>query len=164
MKLTFLRGKNFLSFKDVNLNFKDQTIIVGPNNSGKSNLVRALKFARDICLNSFEEEVKLFLNKHANERKFELKIGFRLDEEEKKDLSSFTKIYANILSNNLRVLIDDLVNLSLEKLDQKAIEKLLKEMSQEVILYVFNLIHSGSIVIQYDGNLQTILLCLLNLK
>lgn len=152
MKLTFLRGKNFLSFKDVNLNFKDQTIIVGPNNSGKSNLVRALKFARDICLNSFEEEVKLFLNKHANERKFELKIGFRLDEEEKKDLSSFTKIYANILSNNLRVLIDDLVNLSLEKLDQKAIEKLLKEMSQEVILYVFNLIHSGSIVIQYDGN------------
>ncbi|MDL1970156.1 MAG: AAA family ATPase [Candidatus Desulfofervidaceae bacterium] len=43
MKLTFLQAKNFLSFKNMHLPFEDQIIVVGSNNAGKSNLIRALK-------------------------------------------------------------------------------------------------------------------------
>ncbi len=70
MKLTFLHAKNFLSFKDMCLSFKDQIIIVGPNNVGKSNLIHALKFAGDICRYSFEGEVEAFTHKYGGEKGF----------------------------------------------------------------------------------------------
>jgi len=44
MKLTTAKIKNFKSLGDVDLNFRNLTILVGSNSSGKSNSLEALKF------------------------------------------------------------------------------------------------------------------------
>ncbi|MFN5592250.1 MAG: AAA family ATPase, partial [Aphanizomenon sp.] len=44
LKLISARIKNFKSLGDVDLNFRDLTILVGPNASGKSNCLEALRF------------------------------------------------------------------------------------------------------------------------
>jgi predicted ATPase len=48
MKLTTARIKNFKSLGDVHLSFRDLTILVGSNSSGKSNSLEALKFLKDL--------------------------------------------------------------------------------------------------------------------
>ena len=42
--ITKLRVRNFLSLKDVDVRLGMRNVLLGPNNSGKSNLVRALRF------------------------------------------------------------------------------------------------------------------------
>ncbi|MHA1235766.1 MAG: AAA family ATPase [Promethearchaeota archaeon] len=42
MQIKKLSVMNFKSFKELNFNFKKINIILGPNNSGKSNLFRFL--------------------------------------------------------------------------------------------------------------------------
>lgn len=48
MKLTTTRIKNFKSLGDVDLNFRNLTILVGSNSSGKSNSLEALSFLKDL--------------------------------------------------------------------------------------------------------------------
>lgn len=48
MKLSRIKIKNFKSFEDVDVTFNDFNIIIGSNASGKSNLIDAIKFMRDI--------------------------------------------------------------------------------------------------------------------
>lgn len=48
LKLTSARIQNFKSLGDVTLNFRDLTILVGPNSSGKSNCLQSLNFLNNI--------------------------------------------------------------------------------------------------------------------
>ena len=49
MRIRYIKARNFLSFKDVKIPLnEDLNIIVGPNNSGKTNIVRALELVADI--------------------------------------------------------------------------------------------------------------------
>lgn len=50
MKLSSLSLKNWRNFTSVNVQLQERVFIVGPNAAGKSNLLDALKFLRDICL------------------------------------------------------------------------------------------------------------------
>lgn len=50
MRLAFLSLKNWRNFASVAVHLQDRVFVVGPNASGKSNLLDALKFLRDICL------------------------------------------------------------------------------------------------------------------
>jgi len=166
MKVTFIQARNFLSFKNISLPCKqengkpkEKVIIVGPNNAGKSNLIRALKFARDVCRYSFKEEAGAFTNKYSGERSFELEIGFYLDEE-RKDLKSFTEIYAHTALSDINIDYNDWKDIvqSNKTLGRKTIgeintcmSKSLKEASQKLIMFISNLIHSSSIVVQYNG-------------
>ncbi len=100
MKLLFLKSKNFLSldgeiFFGKENNLQKRIIIVGPNNVGKTNIVRALKFIRERCEHTFKGSAISFVNKYSKRREFELEIGYRLDEEEKRDLELFLEIYIN---------------------------------------------------------------------
>jgi len=47
MRITKLRLKNFLSFKEEKLELGDLTILVGPNGAGKTNVLRALRLLGD---------------------------------------------------------------------------------------------------------------------
>ncbi len=160
MKLTFLHAKNFLSFKDMCLSFKDQIIIVGPNNVGKSNLIHALKFAGDICRYSFEGEVEAFTHKYGGEKDFELEIGFCLDEEEREDLNSFTEIYIDTQLENIRIEDNDIRNLptqsnisNQETVDRVHLSKVFEEASKELMLLISrSTIRPCSIVIQNNGD------------
>ena len=51
LKLISARIKNFKSLGDVNLNFRDLTILVGANASGKSNSLAALGFLNELLMN-----------------------------------------------------------------------------------------------------------------
>jgi putative ATP-dependent endonuclease of OLD family len=49
MKIKSIEMKNFLSFSDTKINFKDDlNLIVGPNESGKTNIFRAVTFLWDL--------------------------------------------------------------------------------------------------------------------
>lgn len=54
MRIKSIRIKNLLSFKDAKFNFKEYNVIVGPNNAGKTNLVRILRALADGNLNNFD--------------------------------------------------------------------------------------------------------------
>ena len=49
-----LHLKNFLSYKDVSIDFNDFNVIVGANASGKSNLIKALSAIRNLMLGGFQ--------------------------------------------------------------------------------------------------------------
>ena len=71
MKLRYLKAKNVLSFRDegIELEFDPYNVIVGPNDSGKTNLFRVL--------NMRARAIKFFcggsraLNKSSPERKYD---------------------------------------------------------------------------------------------
>ncbi len=49
MQITRLKLKNWRNFTQVDLALKDRLFITGPNASGKSNLLDAFRFVRDIA-------------------------------------------------------------------------------------------------------------------
>lgn len=49
MKITHLTLKNWRNFLHVDVDLAERTFVVGPNASGKSNLLDAIRFLRDIC-------------------------------------------------------------------------------------------------------------------
>lgn len=50
--LEYIRIQNFKSLKDVKLNLKQINLLIGANNSGKSNLLKALEFIGKMLFNT----------------------------------------------------------------------------------------------------------------
>jgi AAA15 family ATPase/GTPase len=50
LKLVSAKIQNFKSLGDVKLSFRDLTIIVGSNSSGKSNSLEALNFLKNLLI------------------------------------------------------------------------------------------------------------------
>jgi len=63
-----IRIQNFRSLEDVTLEFQDVNLLIGPNNSGKSNLFKAFKFLGDVFRNRIDKEklVSQFFLKKIN--------------------------------------------------------------------------------------------------
>jgi len=59
MKIRKLKVKNFKSFKELNLELSDFNILIGPNASGKSNIVHLFEFLRDISKHGLENAISL---------------------------------------------------------------------------------------------------------
>ncbi len=57
MRITHLRLKNWRNFSNVNVSLQDRVFIVGPNASGKSNLLDALRFLKEVVTNNFQNAV-----------------------------------------------------------------------------------------------------------
>ena len=49
MIITRLKLENWRNFTDVDIPLRDRAFIVGPNASGKSNLLDAIRFLRDVA-------------------------------------------------------------------------------------------------------------------
>ena len=58
MRITHLRLKNWRNFDNVDVSLQDRVFIVGPNASGKSNLLDALRFLKEVVTNNFQNAVK----------------------------------------------------------------------------------------------------------
>ena len=59
MRVSNLTLRNFKSFKEVSVPFRPFNVIIGPNASGKSNLVQAFRFLKDIFDHGLENAVSL---------------------------------------------------------------------------------------------------------
>ena len=49
MRLTHLTLKNWRNFKQADFDMQDRMFVIGPNASGKSNLLDALRFLRQVA-------------------------------------------------------------------------------------------------------------------
>lgn len=104
LKLTSAKIQNFKSLGDVTLNFRDLTILVGANSSGKSNCLEALNFlserAEEGTPPSDSDTIKKILKIDAhtginiaitiqddNEKKADYKITLNTTNSDKKILS-----------------------------------------------------------------------------
>ncbi len=59
MRVTSLTLQNFKSFRDVTIPFRPFNVVIGGNASGKSNLVQAFQFLKDIADHGLENAVSL---------------------------------------------------------------------------------------------------------
>ena len=59
MAIKKIRVSNFASFEDMELELGDFNVLIGPNASGKSNVIRIFKFLRDIGKSGLENAVSL---------------------------------------------------------------------------------------------------------
>ena len=57
MRITRLQLKNWRNFKNADFSLRDRVFIVGPNASGKSNLLDAIRFLRDVASSGFGQAV-----------------------------------------------------------------------------------------------------------
>ena len=59
MRVTKLSLRNFKSFRDVTIPFRPFNVVIGANASGKSNLIQAFQFLKDIADHGLENAVSL---------------------------------------------------------------------------------------------------------
>lgn len=109
IKLITAKIKNFKSLGDIELNFRDLTIIVGANSSGKSNCLEALRFLRltlfhptlppaeimPIFLRNSKEKIilKIAVEDDKNQAEYSLHIG--LNNKNTKTLIASEKLLIN---------------------------------------------------------------------
>ena len=79
MQIESITIKNLLSFKDAKFNFKKYNVIVGPNNAGKTNLVRILQALVNGNLADFSMIKKM---KHSAGVKSEIRLAVETTDEE----------------------------------------------------------------------------------
>lgn len=83
MKLRYLRARNVLSFgnKDVKFEFSPFSIIAGPNDSGKTNLLRALSLIEK-AFDYRKPPLDEILFRGESDRSLHLEVGVELDDTE----------------------------------------------------------------------------------
>jgi len=82
MKLRQLRIHNYRSIKDLELEVPDMLVLVGPNNHGKSNILRAIEFGLSTSVKPHPED--FFLCRPQDDRDLWVEMTFdRLTEQEK---------------------------------------------------------------------------------
>ncbi len=80
MKLISARIRNFKSLEDVTLNFRDLTIIVGANATGKSNCLKALEFLKELLDRRSFPKAKIIRNKYLRKNNNDLSLEINLQE------------------------------------------------------------------------------------
>lgn len=126
MKLRTLRIKNFLSFGDepqkLDFDSSPLSFVVGPNNSGKSNLFRALGFVGEAIANTYPpSDPSPYLS--PRRRDFEIAVGLHLDKDELAAVQDFL-VCGNMMNNpggsveqmNLYFLKNDILEMHADEL------------------------------------------------
>ncbi len=90
MKLKSLNIRNFLSFGEEaqRIDFDSFNVIVGPNNSGKTNVLRTLSLIGKLFEDRTFDTIPYYHKGDFN-REFEVKLGIEFDEEEREALSDY---------------------------------------------------------------------------
>jgi len=158
MRIRYIKAKNFLSFKDVEIPLdKDLNIIVGPNNSGKTNVARALKLVADIIDGKRDFDFMSFLH-DQNERYFRLEISYELSKEEKQDIEKFMSIYIKTYNYSRfdprSIAWESYLDLehtpSIDRsLFYEQVSKAFKDTVKNLLEYIAELVSKGRIVLEF---------------
>lgn len=95
MRIKSLRIRNFLSFGQQGCEFSDLknlNIFVGPNDSGKTNVIRTIIFIREFLKNPLAwgtDSLKPYLRNLDEEIQFEINLEVKLNNQEKRYVESF---------------------------------------------------------------------------
>lgn len=85
MKISNVYIENYRNFKKSNINFNKETLIIGPNDVGKTNLIRAMRLILDKSLSQLDiEPLEEDFNIFSEEDEFKIQILFD-DYDEVKD-------------------------------------------------------------------------------
>jgi AAA15 family ATPase/GTPase len=80
MRLISAKIKNFKSLEDVELDFRDLTIIVGANATGKSNCLKALEFLKGLLDRRSFPKPKIIRNRYLRKDNNDLSVEINLQE------------------------------------------------------------------------------------
>ena len=80
MRLISAKIKNFKSLEDIELDFRDLTIIVGANATGKSNCLKALEFLKELLDRKSFPKAKIIRNKYLRKNNNGLSMDINLQE------------------------------------------------------------------------------------
>jgi len=141
MKIKSIKLKNFLSFGEEEIildNLGDLNIIVGPNNSGKTNIFRALRLSKKI-INSTnpipDKTIQYYLHLNKKSEKSNITIEFSISDNEKNiifDIFNLIFFLTENKDNNFNIrtsynsstyfrnFINDIINNTSEKYDFKS--------------------------------------------
>lgn len=73
--------QNFKSLKDVTLDLQKVNLLIGPNNSGKTNFLKALEYMVKDNTNQQEPEYERLVFKQSNNGKIKIELGLEFDED-----------------------------------------------------------------------------------
>lgn len=87
VKIDRIVASNFKSFKNLDIDFSDFTVIVGANAAGKSNFVRVFKFIKDIMIFGIDDAISLqggikYLKNLQSNKEETFSLGFHLSTDE----------------------------------------------------------------------------------
>jgi len=82
MKIKRIRIENLLSYDEFELEFPDFTVIVGPNNVGKTNILRVLEFVRNLLNKSINGDELDELLHDPEKRRAKVEIYLELSDDE----------------------------------------------------------------------------------
>jgi predicted ATPase len=127
LQLTKIHIKNFRSFRDATFELKDLQLLIGPNNSGKTNLLRAFEFLRKI--NDEEEAKHIDLDKiRFQHKEFQqerkplpdpVEITVELSDS-KENSFVYYKVELNIISDPKNSFSNQFIGVAKEKLSDSA--------------------------------------------
>lgn len=102
MEIRSLQLKNFLSVGDepVKIDFNKLTTIVGPNDSGKTNIFRAISFVSE-CLSNNATDPDPYYHNSDLTKDLEVQLGFEPNDDELEAFANF--IFCSILSDRPQV-------------------------------------------------------------
>jgi len=136
MKIKHLTAENILSFGSgddrLDMDFGDMNVIVGPNNSGKTNVFRIVgRFYHGI---RSEGQIKLEDMKHyGTSGPSFVEVTFVLDEEEMKSIDDF---FAHLMAENrdrtVKKIISSLGGGRIEPIDEKTLVKELSSLIERI--------------------------------
>jgi ABC-type transport system involved in cytochrome c biogenesis ATPase subunit len=139
LKLRRLQVRNFLSFGDepIEMNFGNApvSLIVGPNNSGKSNLFRTLNFAGEAIARTHDaSEVARYLP--TGIRDFEIAVGVELSEAEHQALLDFMVCSTQLYSPGGTNVDQQLMTLAVKEVLPRQKERLFGGIGREVEIVI----------------------------
>lgn len=143
MRILSLKLRNFLSFGEETqeIQFSDNTIIVGSNDAGKTNIFRAIELVGQILRNRSLSNSEVYDHNLNHKKPFEIEVKVRLDTDEIRALVDFLVCSFHTESVNVQ-----------KGEDQGVITEMIQKIVREGAYEVFSeLFHEIDIIIKSES-------------